>query len=106
MAEAGDRVNHFGVHEKAHALTGIRILKNGSMRQYSAATFPADPWRGCEHTIRTGMTLGFLRPSSSAPSAGVLDVLDEEGDIVQDFDITTPNAIKWIKRRLGWVVES
>ena len=98
--------NPYKVHADARALSGIRILKNGAMRQYTATTFPNDPWQGCEHMIRTGMKLGMLRPPSAEKSVGVLDVLNEDGDIVQDFDIVTARGLRYLKRKLGWRVES
>lgn len=36
---------------------------------------------------------------------GVLDVLDEDDDIVQDFTVTTSQAFQQLKRRLGLRVE-
>lgn len=96
-----DRDAPLVVHPKAHALTVFRILKDGRGREYTAATFPSDPWRGCEHTIRTGRFLGFLADSQAdSDCPGVLDVLDEAGDVVQDLDITSTQGIAWLKRRL------
>ena len=99
------QVNSVGLRHDAVAVTAIRILRNGGMVQYTATTFPKDPWQGCEHLIRTGLHLGMLKPSSPEPSYGVLDVLNEDGDIVQDFDITTALAFRYLKRRCGWQVE-
>lgn len=88
----------------AVALTAFRILPNGEGRQYSATTFPKGPWQGCERTIRTANTFGYLADDGSEGYA-VLDVLDENGDIVQDFTIIHARAFKWFKRKLNWCVE-
>jgi hypothetical protein len=93
------------VARDAHALSMFRILRDGTGRQYTATTFPRDPLEGCEHFIRTGRALGFL--SDDAGSAyGVLDVLNENGDVVQDFGVRDAKAFQWIKRKLNLRVES
>ncbi len=101
------RVNSYGVHPAAAAITAFRVLPNGSGRQYTGTTWPNDPWGGVEHAVRTGHKLGFLRPSSTDPGTGyaVLDVLDETGDVIQDFEITSARAFRWMKKRYGWAVE-
>jgi hypothetical protein len=89
--------------ESARALTAFRVLPNGEGRQYSATTFPRDPWQGCERMIRTGFKLGFLLEGNDGYA--VLDVLDEDGDIVQDFTIRDARAFQYFKRKLHWRVE-
>jgi hypothetical protein len=102
------RVNSYGLRPEAAAITAFRVLRNGTGRQYTATTWLNDPWGGVEHAVRTGHKLGFLRPSSTDPASGyaVLDVLDADGNIVQDFEIATARAFQWFKRRYGWTVES
>lgn len=95
------------VDPKAHALTAFRVLPSGAGRQYTATTFPSNPWQGCEHFIRTGLKLGLLKaPATSDDPYAVLDVLDEEGTIVQDFSVPSSRAFKWVKRKLALRVES
>jgi hypothetical protein len=91
------------VHADAYALTIFRGLANGEGRLYTATTFPADPWRGCERFIRMCRAVGWLTDESHG--YGVLDVLNENGDIVQDFTIRDAKAFQQIKRRLHLEVD-
>lgn len=93
-----------GVALDAHALTVFRVLGSGEGRAYTATTFPTDPWAGCEHFIRMCRAVGWIRPSTE-DGYGVLDVLNENGDIVQDFAIVDNRAFQQIKRRLHLRVE-
>lgn len=92
------------VSPAAHALTAFRILPSGEGREYTATTFPRDPWAGCEHFIRMARKVGWLSPAGE--SYAVLDVLDAEGDIVQDFGIRDASAFQQIKRHLNLRVEA
>lgn len=87
----------------AVGLGAIRILKNGTMRQYSAVEFNRG-WNGVEHFVRTLRVLGYVKPSSSERSAGVLDVINADGDIIGDYDIPTAAALRYIKRKLKLTV--
>jgi hypothetical protein len=90
----------------AHALRLFRALPNGEGRAYTATTFPRDPWRGCERFLRMCRHVGWITPDSRCDGYAVLDVLDVDGDIVQDFTVLDPQAFQQIKRRLGAVVEA
>lgn len=95
------------LHPAANALTAFRALPDGSGRQYTATSWEPDPWRGCEHLIRSAQHVGFVK--TSHPGCGcyaVLDVLDVNGEIVQDFCITTPRAFRWLYRKLDLRVVS
>lgn len=93
-------------HPNAVGLTAFRALPNGVGRQYTAVEFERG-WNGVEHFIRTLNAVGYVRPST-ADSGGyaVLDVLDVNGDIVQDYDIPTADAFRYVKRKLRLTVES
>lgn len=92
------------IHPEAHALTMFRALADGRGRQYTAVTFPHDPWQGCERTIRIAKAFGWV--SEPTPNAyGVLDVLNENGDIVQDFSVPTARAFQSLKRKLDLRVD-
>lgn len=95
------------LHPNAHALTAFRVLANGNGRQYSATTFPQNPWQGCERFIRMCRAVGWIpRPGAPAEDGyAVLDVIDADGDIIQDFPIRDAKAFQQIKRRLHLVVE-
>ena len=104
MNAAPQRRNEYTrLHREAHALRLFRVLPNGEARTYWAITFPRDPWGGCEHTVRFGLKLGAIRHADEATDDdyAVLDVLNEDGDIVQDYSVPTAAAFKTIKRRLG-----
>jgi hypothetical protein len=86
---------------EAHALTVFRVLKNGEGRAYTATTFPADPFAGCARFLR----LARFWLTDDADGYGVLDVLNANGDIVQDFTIKDAAGFQQIKRRLHLRVE-
>jgi hypothetical protein len=88
----------------ATGLSAIRGLPDGSLRQYTYVEFERG-WNGVEHFIRTLRAVGFVRPSSSAPSYAVLDVLDADGDIIGDYDVPSSKAFAFIKRKLHLRVE-
>jgi hypothetical protein len=92
------------VNVNAHALSGFRVLPNGDSRQYTATTFPRSPYKGCEQIIRMATAFGYLAADGERYYA-VLDVLDEDGDIVQDFRIRDATAFRWFYRKLHWRIE-
>lgn len=93
----------------AHALTVFRAVSDTEGRQYTATTFPRDPYQGCERMIRMARAVGYLRDSITGADGevyAVLDVLDSDGDIVQDFIIPHRRAFEWFYRKLNLRVES
>ena len=88
----------------AHALSAFRVLSDGRGRAYTATTFPKDPNRGCARMVRIAQALGYVRDAGDGYA--VLDVLNAEGDIVQDFWIPSSEAFSWWKRSLNLVVDS
>ena len=93
------------VDRRAVALTAFRQLPDGRGRQYTAATFPAHPYQGCEHMIRMARAVGFVTDSAHGAYVA-LDVLDADGDLIQTFGIPTSIAFHWWQRKLHWQVES
>ncbi|CAB4896126.1 unannotated protein [freshwater metagenome] len=89
----------------AVALTLFRALPNGDTRGYTATTFPKDPWQGCEQMVRMAAALGYI-DSAGGDCYAVLDVLDCDGDIVQDYPIRSAAGFRFLKRKLGVVVAS
>ena len=85
---------------RAVALRPVRALKNG-FRYYEATTFPQNPWRGCEMYLRRCKAFGFLKDDGSGI---VLDVLDENGDIIQDFPLTR-EGLRYLRRQFRFKVE-
>lgn len=91
---------------RAHALGAFRVLPDGRGRLYTATTFRSDPYAGCDQTIRFGRRIGALADSGGdGPRYAVLDVFDAEGNIIQDYTITTAKGFQKIKRWLRLRVE-
>lgn len=87
---------------EAHALSAFRAVPGGGCRAYTATWFPNDPRGGIDRMLRMARACGFVGSADYA----VLDVLGENGDIVQDFGIPTAGAFRWWKRKLNLAVES
>lgn len=93
------------LHPAAVGFSAIRGLPGGGMRQYSAVEFTRG-WAGAEQFLRQLRAVGYVRPSTTATDGyAVLDVIDVDGDIVQDYDIPTAKAFQYIKRKLRLTVE-
>ena len=86
---------------RAVALTVFRCLPDGTGREYTATTFPQNPLLGCNHMIRQARACGFIaKCEGRCDHYAVLDVLDDDGDIIQDFCVTTAQAFRWFYRKL------
>jgi hypothetical protein len=95
------------LHPAAHALSMFRALPDGNGRAYTAVTFPADPRGGCLQIIRMAAFVGWIVDSSTDTHGyGVLDVLDAEGDIIQDYAVVDADGFQRIKRKLDLRVAS
>jgi len=84
----------------AHALRPVRIVGD-AFRFYEATTFPKNPWAGCEMYLRRCNFLGWLKEDGSKI---VLDVLDRNGDIIQDFPLTR-DGLRYLRSHLRFKVE-
>lgn len=105
MSSAGSGFRPADVDPRAVALTAFRELPDGRGCQYTAVTFPANPWQGCERTIRMGRAFGYV--TAVTPDCyAVLDVLDADGDLIQTFGIPHTRAFHWYYRKLHLRVES
>lgn len=90
------------LHPDATGLTLFRVLANGGSRTYTAVEFTRG-WAGVDHFLRQLRAFGYIRNSSNAPDGyHVLDVLNAEGDIVQDYAVPPhpSRAFAYIKRKL------
>ena len=85
---------------RAVALRPVRALEDG-FRYYEATTFKHDPWGWCHTYLRRLAIFGFLADDGSGI---VLDVLDENGDIIQDFPLTR-EGLNWLRREFRFKVE-
>jgi hypothetical protein len=84
----------------AVGVSAIRGLPNGAMRQYTEVYFTRG-WSGVEHLIRTLRACGLIRPPATATDGyAVLDILDDDGDIVADYDLPTRRAFAYVYRTL------
>lgn len=90
--------------ERAHAVSAFRVLANGTGRQYSAVWFPKRPRGGIEQLLRQARAFGNVRPQGWDAYA-LLDILDENGDIIQDYTIPNAKAFRWWYRKLDLRVE-
>lgn len=91
------------LHPAAVGFSAIRGLPGGRMRQYCEVQF-TNGWPGANRYHRMFAGTGSIIASSTAPSYAVLDVIDADGEIVQDFDIPTAEAFRYVKRMLGLTV--
>lgn len=89
------------LHPDAYALRPVRTLvKQNAFRYYEAITFPDDPRGGCELYLRRCKICGYLKDDGNGL---VIDVLDEQGDVVQDFPITR-QGFEYLRRTLRFRV--
>jgi hypothetical protein len=94
------------LHPDAVALSIFRVIK-GNGCQYGVAPF-ADGRAAVEVALRRAAEAGFLAPSETAANYcfAVLDVLDAEGDWIQDFALPSEEAFEWWNLLLGLEIES
>ena len=86
--------------KKAFALRPVRMLINkNDFRYYEATTFPANPFNGCSMYLRR--CFGDLKEDDSNLS---IDVLDENGDIIQEYPITR-KGFNYLRMVLKFKVE-
>lgn len=69
---------------RAYAIRPVRIIAD-KFRYYEAVTFPGRAWSGCEMWLRRLRATGGLADDGSHI---VLDILDTNDDVIQDFPIT------------------
>jgi hypothetical protein len=87
------------------ALTALRELPDGSGRQYTATTFPRSPWQGCERFVRMCAAVGYVRDCTPEHAYAVLDAINDDGDILETWDITSAKAFRFIYRKLNLRIE-
>ena len=81
------------LHESAFAIRPVRIV-GGCLREYDAITFPCNPRAGVSIYLRR--CLAHLQDDGSHC---LLDILDKQGDIVQDYPITH-SGFEYLRRSL------
>lgn len=95
----------FDLDRRTVALSAFRELPDGRVREYSATTFTRDPWLGCNHILRMAKAVGFVTAERTPGAYAMLDAIDQDGDILQSFAITSARAFRWFYRKLHWRVE-
>lgn len=88
---------------EARALSAFRILTNGEGRAYSVAE-AASGRHAIELVLRRARAFGYVTEPTDGCYA-MLDVLDADGSIVQDYGIPHAQAFRWWKRQLHLRVE-
>ena len=87
----------------AHALRPVRVIK-GEAVNYTATSFPGAPRAGCERTLRIAKVTGELGQAGAPLGDLWLDVLDENGDIIQEWPVG-PKCFEHLRRKLRFVRE-
>lgn len=88
--------------DAAVGLTMFRVLPNGEARTYLNAWAS---WEDIEHSVRTARAVGYLNDDDADGVYAVLDVLDEDEDVLDDYVIPTARAARWWYRHLGLRVQ-
>lgn len=84
----------------AVALRCVRVVGD-DFRYYEAMTFPDNPWQGCEMWLRRCHVFGML---VSDDADIVIDILDANGDIIQDFPLSRA-GLRYLKSQLRFRVD-
>lgn len=89
------------LNEQAVALRPIRMReKQNDFVYYDATTFPRDPFKGCEWTLRQLAAFGFLKDDGSRL---LIDILDDNEDVIQEYPVTR-DGFEWLRTRLKFRV--
>lgn len=91
--------------ETATGMSMFRQCQNGDVRQYSAVAFRHGN-KGVERTLRRFTTFGWITNNIELKDVyGILDLIDNNGDIIGDRLIPNSKAFQGIKRHLKLTVE-
>lgn len=90
-----------GLPKTAYALRPMRIGRDENPIHYEATTFPQDPYKGCALQIRRMECFSMLA-KRDGPLKGTwfLDVLDEQGDILDTLEVIDQRGVKYMRRTL------
>lgn len=90
------------LHADAVAVSAFRAMPDGTGRQYTVSESTSDnKWRAINHHLRMAHACGYVRPSCGGCECyAVLDILDANDDVIQDFCIPTNRAFAWWYRKL------
>jgi hypothetical protein len=88
--------------ERAFALRPVRVLEaQNTFRNYEATTFPKGPYSGCGLMLRRLRITGGL---SEQQTNLILDILNEDGDIIQEYHLTR-QGFEYLRRTLKFKVD-
>jgi hypothetical protein len=89
------------LHPDAFALRPVRFLpRENKIRFYTGVTFPGSEWVGCELQLRRCKAFGYLVEDSDV----MIDVLNENGDIIQEFPISK-KGFEYLREKLKFRVD-
>jgi hypothetical protein len=90
------------LHADAVAVSAFRALPDGTGRAYTVSEATSgNKWRAINHLLRMARACGYARPScGDCDCYAVLDILDDNEDVIQDFCIPTNRAFGWWYRKL------
>ncbi|HEY9412775.1 MAG TPA: hypothetical protein VIP77_24595 [Jiangellaceae bacterium] len=95
------------LHTDAYAVTIVQTLPGGRGRRYSTAVGDGDPRGLIEAALDEARQRGGVIDAVDGGNPyAVLDVLDGNGEVVQDFGIPDREALEWWVRLLGVTIES
>lgn len=86
----------------AFALRPVRILTDGNIRLYTATTFTDSPRSGCDTYYRRARIFGI--PDDCESARGICDILNADGDIIEEFYLSR-DALNYLIRKLGCKVD-
>jgi hypothetical protein len=87
------------LHPEAKAISAFRILPNGEGRQYTISEAPSGR-AAIERSLRMAAAFGYVDSAGAPESYAVLDILNADDLIIQDYVIPTAEAFRWWKRQL------
>lgn len=103
MAEAATAGRELpDLHEDAVAISAFRGLPDGTGRAYTVSEPTADNKRqAIDHLLRMASACGYVKTSHGGCECyAVLDILNDDEEVVQDFCIPTSRAFGWWYRKL------
>lgn len=99
-------ITDFVLHEDAFALRPVRVVrrknKDAELLLFTATTCSEDPWEGCRSFLWKCFLFG--RPVMGKTNL-LIDVLNKDGDIIQDFAVTDV-GFAYLRRILKFEVAS
>lgn len=88
----------------AHALRPVRVVGDEAVH-YTGTTFPDCPRAGCERMLRMADVTGGLGRAGEKLADLWVDVLDENGDILQEWPVDR-KCFEYLRGKLRFVRET